>query len=78
MCPSQPFNTRGIHPPKEKMHSKQDVFFVVRKCAPSMRRGRELKCYIHTDIQTDIHTEPPTKRVLEEHSLLKNSVPGEC
>ena len=27
--------------------------------------------YIQTDIQIYIHTEPPTKRVLEEHSLLK-------
>ena len=33
------------------------------------RRGGELKCYIHTDIQT----EPLTKRVLEEHSLLKRT-----
>ena len=32
-------------------------------------RGGELKCYRHTDIQTD----PPTKLVLEEHSLLKNN-----
>ena len=39
------------------------------------RRGGELKCYRHTDIQTYrqtyIHTDPQTKRVLEEHSLLK-------
>ena len=39
------------------------------------RRGGELKCYTQTDIQTYIqtyrHTDPPTKRVLEEHSLLK-------
>ena len=40
-----------------------------------MGRGGELKCYIHTDRhtyrQTYIQTDPPTKRVLEEHSLLK-------
>ena len=35
------------------------------------RRGGDLKCYIQTDIQTYRHTDPPTKRVLEEHSLLK-------
>ena len=34
-------------------------------------REGELKCYIHTDIQTDRHTDPPKKQVLEEHSLLK-------
>ena len=34
-------------------------------------RGGDLKCYIQTDIQTYRHTDPPTKRVLEEHSLLK-------
>ena len=43
-------------------------------------KGRELKCYRHTDrtyrhtdrtyIHTDIYIDPPTKRVLEEHSLL--------
>ena len=53
----------------------------VRKLCPAMknvnkgrggeRRGGELKCYIHTYIHSDRHTEPPTKRVLEEHSLLK-------
>ena len=32
--------------------------------------GRGVKM-LHTDIQTDRHTEPPTKRVLEDHSLLK-------
>ena len=47
--------------------------FVRKLCAAMInaggeRRGGELKCYRHTDIQTD----PPTKRVLEEHSLLKN------
>ena len=36
-------------------------------------RGGELKCYRHTDRHTDIQTDPPTKGVLEEHSLLKNS-----
>ena len=30
-----------------------------------------------TDIQTDIHTEPPTRWVLEEHSLLKK-IGGLC
>ena len=47
----------------------------VRKLCPAMinvggkgrLRGGELKCYRHIDIQTD----PPTKRVLEENSLLK-------
>ena len=37
-------------------------------------KGRGVKMlhtYIHTDIQTYRHTEPLTKRVLEEHSLLK-------
>ena len=36
-----------------------------------LRRGGELKCYIQTDIHIDRHTDPPTKRVLGEHSLLK-------
>ena len=38
-----------------------------------LSRGEKLKikCYINTYIQTDRHTEPPTKWVLEEHSLLK-------
>ena len=43
-------------------------------------RGVELKCYIHTDIQTEvqtyINTDPPTKRVLEELSLLKRNMPA--
>ena len=29
---------------------------------------------LHTDIQTDRHTDSPTKRVLEEHSLLKKFI----
>ena len=33
-----------------------------------------LHTYIHTDRHTDIQTEPLTKRVLEEHSLLKTVV----
>ena len=33
-------------------------------------KGRGVKM-LHTYIHTDRHTEPPTKRVLEEHSLLK-------
>ena len=37
----------------------------------SGRRGEELKCYIHTDRQTDRHTDPLTKWVVEELSLLK-------
>ena len=46
---------------------------------PVRRRGGEgregggvkmLHTYIHIYIQTDIQTEPLTKRVLEEHSLL--------
>ena len=41
-------------------------------------REGELKCYIHTDkqtyIHTDRHTDPPTKRVQEEHSLLKKEL----
>ena len=37
-------------------------------------KGRGLKCYIHTYIQTDIQTEPLMKRVLEEHSLLKTNI----
>ena len=35
------------------------------------RRGGELKCYIHTYRQTVRHTDPLTKWVLEELSLLK-------
>ena len=37
----------------------------------TVKEGGELKCYIHTDIHTDRQTDPPTKGVLEEHSLLK-------
>ena len=38
-------------------------------------REGELKCKdIQTYRHTDRHTDPPTKRVLEEHSLLKNWV----
>ena len=40
-------------------------------------RGGDLKCYIQTDIQTYRHTDPPTKRVLEEHSLLKRESEAE-
>ena len=54
----------------------------VRKLCPAEGRGGELKCYIHTDRhtdrqtdrQTDRKTEPQTKRVLEEHSLLKTGL----
>ena len=38
--------------------------------------GAELKCYIRTDIHTDRHTDPPTKWVLEEHSLKNTNSAG--
>ena len=43
--------------------------FCINVAYPARGRGGELKCYRYTDIQTD----PPTKRVLEEHSLLKKA-----
>ena len=39
-------------------------------------KGRDAKV-LQTYIQTDRHTDPPTKRVLEEHSLLKIFLLGE-
>ena len=55
---------------REDTHKKM-IFLVVGPLGEG-RGVKMLQTYIHTYRHTDIrHTDPPTKRILEEHSLLK-------